>query len=279
MTTKPNETAGARASGPNTNFRHPNEAVIRLTEKRASATGLADQIGRAIVSGQYEAGALLPNEQIMLERFAVSRTALREAYSKLTAKGLVHARPRVGTSVLPRIEWNMLDQDVLAWHLQTKGAADIADDLYQIRRMIEPAAAELAATTRTDADMARIEAAFAAMKVNSGDQETLVEADFRFHVAILTATHNGFISAFSALIRAAMLATFDLSWRGAEVIKDHRLQQHGDVAAAIRAGDARLARATMEQLLDQSMDDVRGGISAVGNDKTVSRVSTKREQP
>jgi len=273
MGSKEKESVGAKAQ-----FHFPNETVFRLTEKRASATGLTDQIGRAIISGQYEAGALLPNEQAMLDRFGVSRTALREAYSKLTAKGLVHARPRVGTSVQPRAEWNMLDQDVLAWHLQTMGADEIADDLYRIRRMIEPAAAELAASTRTDEDMALIDATFAAMQTNSGDQETLVESDFAFHVAILTATHNGFISAFSALIRAAMLATFDLSWRGAEVIKDQRLQQHGDVATAIRQGNAHLARVTMEQLLDQSMEDVRSAINVVGTGASVTPAKKKRER-
>lgn len=263
MTSRQNNDGIGQISGKTTPFRAPSDTVARLTEKRASATGLADQIGRGIVSGQYVAGSLLPNEQIMLEHFGVSRTALREAYSKLAAKSLVYARPRVGTAVLPRIEWNMLDQDVLAWHLQTMDAADIAKDLYEIRRMVEPSAAEMAALSRTDADLERIDASFAAMQANSSDQESLVEADFAFHVAILKATQNGFISAFSALIRAAMLATFDLSWRGAEVIKDQRLQQHGDVADAIRAGDSRLARRAMEQLLDQSMDDVRNVVRGV----------------
>lgn len=232
-----------------------------MSDNRTSTSGLADQIGRSIISGEYEPQSLLPAEPDMLERFGVSRTALREAYSKLTAKGLVHARPRVGTSVQPRSAWNMLDQDVLAWHLQTMAAGDLAKDLYQIRRMIEPSAAEIAATTRTPDHMAQIDAAFAAMQSNAAHPSALIEADFAFHVAILTATQNGFIGAFSALIRAAMLSTFEMSWRGAEVIKDKRLQQHGDVANAIRKGKPTLARRAMEDLLDQSIEDLRCAIA------------------
>ncbi|MBX2853346.1 MAG: FadR family transcriptional regulator [Rhodobacteraceae bacterium] len=219
-------------------------------------SGLVDQIGREIISGGFAAGSLLPNEAEMRDRYSISRTALREAYSKLMAKGLVSARPKVGTSVRPRAHWNMLDQDVLSWHLQTVPAEDIAADLYTLRRMIEPATAELAAKIRTDQDMEKIAAAFEAMKANATQEGPLIEADFSFHLAILNATRNPFINAFSALIRAAMVSTFELSWRGAEVIKDQRLAQHGDVVDAIRAQDSATARAAMELLLDESIEDV-----------------------
>jgi GntR family galactonate operon transcriptional repressor len=221
-----------------------------------TVSNLANFIGRDIVAGVFEENGLLPNESSMRERYSVSRTALREAYSKLTAKGLVTARPKVGTSVRNRVHWNMLDQDVLAWHLQTIPAEEIASDLYELRRMIEPGAAELAAEIRTDSDVEKIEEAFERMKKNSRSEADLVEADFSFHVAILNATRNPFINAFSALIRAAMISTFELSWRAAEVIKEQRLAQHGEVAAAIREQNPQLARQRMEQLLDDSMEDV-----------------------
>lgn len=233
----------------------PDHSVLTL-DPTLTASSLVNQIGRDIVSGLFPEDSLLPNEAAMRERYAVSRTALREAYSKLTAKGLVSARPKVGTSVRPRVDWNMLDQDVLAWHLQTVSPEEIAADLYALRRMIEPGAAELAAMLRTPADVEGIYSAFRQMQENATSEAALVEADFAFHVSILNATRNPFINAFSALIRAAMISTFELSWRGAEVIKEQRLNQHRDVADAIRDQDAPLARRRMEMLLDDSIQDV-----------------------
>ena len=245
------------------NFEHFRAEQNSLYQNgRTAGAGLLHRIGREIVSGVYLEGALMPNEATMREKYAVSRTSLREAYSKLTAKGLISARPKVGTSVRTRDNWNMLDPEVLVWHLQTVPAEEIAADLYALRRMVEPSASEMAAERRTDADMADIDAAFAAMKANASHENQLVDADFQFHLAILNATKNPFINAFSALIHAAMISTFELSWRGAEVIKDQRLAQHGAVADAIRHQEAAKARTLMEELLDDSMNDVSGALKS-----------------
>lgn len=241
-------------------FRDEQNALYQDT--RSSASSLLHRIGREIVGGSFLAGELMPNEATMRERYAVSRTSLREAYSKLTAKGLISARPKVGTRVRTRDHWNMLDPDVLVWHLQTVPAEEIAADLYALRRMVEPSASEMAAAQRTDEDMTDIDAAFTAMKANAGNENQLVDADFQFHLAILNATKNPFINAFSALIRAAMISTFELSWRGAEIIKDQRLAQHGAVADAIRDQEPARARVLMEELLDESIKDVSGALKS-----------------
>lgn len=221
---------------------------------------IVDLIGRDIVSGHFPPDSRLPQEDAMRRRYAVSRTALREAYSKLTAKGLVAARPKVGTSVRPQSAWNMLDPEVLAWHLQTRPAGAIARDLYVLRRMLEPPASALAATMRDDEALAAIRTAYADMQERAGSEVGLIEADLRFHISILAATGNHFIGAFSALIHAAMVSTFSISWRGAVGIQKERLEQHGDVLDAISRGDPELARARMERLLDDSLEDVREAI-------------------
>lgn len=225
-----------------------------------TVSNLANQIGLDIVAGVFAERALLPAETDMRDRYSVSRTALREAYSKLTAKGLVIARPKVGTSVRARMHWNMLDQDVLAWHLQTVPPREIFADLFELRRMIEPAAAERAAAIRTEEDIALIETALDGMMASSGTD--LVAADFDFHVAVLGATRNPFINAFSGLIKAAMLSAFEISWSGAEMkLKHHRLLQHGDVAREIRDRNAPGARAAMQQLLDDSIGDIHEALA------------------
>lgn len=224
---------------------------------------IVDRIGRDIVSGHFPSDSRLPDETAMRQRYAVSRTALREAYSKLTAKGLVAARPKVGTSVRPQSAWNMLDSDVLAWHLQTRPAGTIAHDLYVLRRMLEPPASALAASMRDDDALLEIENAYADMQARAGSEVDLIEADLRFHIAILAATKNHFIGAFSALIHAAMVSTFSISWRGAVGLQVKRLKQHGDVLDAIARRDPELARTHMERLLDDSIQDVR---EAIGED-------------
>ena len=81
----------------------------------------------------------------MRSRFAVSRTALREAYSVLAAKGLILPRPKIGTRVRPKADWNMLDPEVLTWHLEAVPNEEFISELYTLRHMIEPEAAALAA--------------------------------------------------------------------------------------------------------------------------------------
>lgn len=246
----------------------PKPSVKTAFEERVSSylggsapnSNLISTLGRDIVSGSFPPNEVLPVEAVMLKRYSVSRTALREAYSKLTAKGLLTARPKVGTSVRPRTYWNMLDADVLNWHLQTMPAGALAADLYALRRMVEPGAAELAAAMRTENDLIQIEDALRDMERNASHEQELIEADLRFHLAILKATQNQFINAFSALIHAAMISTFKLSWRGAEVMKTTRLAQHAAVAEAIRAADQAEARRRMEELLDDSIKDLAEGL-------------------
>lgn len=236
---------------------HADEIGVRMRDaKSTNSTQLVNLIGCEIVKGGFQPGSRLPDEATMLARYSVSRTALRETYGKLTAKGLIHARPKVGTRVRPQADWNMLDSEVLTWHLQTMPPETLATDLYALRRMVEPSAAALAAEARSDEALEQIAAAYAEMKACSEGGGDLIDADFRFHLAILSATQNHFIGAFSSLIRAAMISTFRLSWRGAAEIQDARLFQHENVLEAIRQRNPDLARKAMEELLDDSIKDV-----------------------
>ena len=218
---------------------------------------LSNALGREIVSGVYPPGSLLPSESEMRARFSVSRTALREAYSVLAAKALIVARPRVGTRVRPKTDWNMLDPDVLGWHLQAVPTEDFVDDLYALRQIVEPAAAALAASARSPATIDRIATAYADMERFKDGAGDLIAADLQFHLAILEATGNHFIGALGSLIHTALLGTFKLSWEGAARIQDDRLCQHRAIFEAIRDGSPERARERMNDLLRDSINDVR----------------------
>ena len=98
-------------------------AEVTMTLESLGASSLkihlrvGDQLGLAIMRGEYPPGSLLPTEARLCEMLGVSRTAMREAIRGLIAKGLVESRPKLGTRVRDPEYWNHLDQDVLRWQL------------------------------------------------------------------------------------------------------------------------------------------------------------------
>jgi GntR family transcriptional regulator, galactonate operon transcriptional repressor len=218
---------------------------------------LAAALGGEIIAGVYPPGSRLPNEAVLLERFKVSRPTLREAFRVLAAKGLIVSRQKVGTSVRPKSDWNMLDPDFLAWHLRTALNEDFVNDLFQLRQMVEPQAAYLAAQSRDPAALERISAAYADMESAQGVNDDVTAADLRFHQAILDATGNLFIGALGGLIDTALVGTFQLGWRAEASIRDDRLHQHRAVLKAITEGHADEALERMVELLRDSVADVR----------------------
>ncbi|HYG90962.1 MAG TPA: FadR/GntR family transcriptional regulator [Azospirillum sp.] len=229
---------------------------IAGTYSRRSLHGrVAHDLGARIAGGDYAPGSVLPSEAVLGASFGVSRTVLREAVKVLAAKGLVEARPKVGTRVRPRSDWNMLDPDVLAWQCAVGDLAGLAEDLLEIRRVVEPQAAAMAASRATDAEIRGIAEAFAAM-AGAPDAETSVEPDVRFHVAIMEATHNAFLRPLGALIRVALRASFRLS-KSSPGAHERSLPDHEAVLDAIRARDDEAARNAMRVLLDRTAEDIR----------------------
>ena len=112
---------------------------------------IATQLGTAILSGEYQPGDCLEGEIEQSLAMGVSRTAYREAMRFLIAKGLLESRPKAGTHVTPRHRWNLLDPDVLAWMFTRRPDPHFVRDLFELRGIVEPAAAALAAQRRTQA--------------------------------------------------------------------------------------------------------------------------------
>ena len=115
---------------------------------------IADEIGSSIVCGQRAVGSLLPKEKDSRADFGVSRTAYREAVRMLVAKGLVESRPKVGTHVTHRRRWQVLDPDVLRWALHSGPSLTFIQELFELREILEPHAAELAARRRSIGQLA-----------------------------------------------------------------------------------------------------------------------------
>jgi GntR family transcriptional regulator, galactonate operon transcriptional repressor len=225
--------------------------------ERNIRTSLAERLGREIVSGVYAPGSLLPSAAEVCARFSVSRTALREAYSVLTAKAMIVARPKIGTRVRPKADWNMLDPEVLSWHLESTPTESFVAELFVLRQMVEPEAAALAAREHSRATIERIEDAYGRMDQFKDGAGDLIGADLDFHMSILEGTGNHFLAALGGLIRTSLECTFELSWEGASKIHDDRLYQHRGILEAIRDGFPELAKTRMTELLRDSIGDVR----------------------
>ncbi len=220
----------------------------RLYPSRALHAQVAHEIGRRIVAGEIGEGENLPREAELAKQFDVSRQAVREALKVLAAKGLVAPRRRTGTTVLPRSVWNLLDPDVLAWHAPGHISPDFLLDLIELRRVIEPAAAALAARRADPERLARLEGALAAMRANSDDVPAFLEADTEFHTAMLSATGNTLFERLSNIIRPALEMALAPQAQSATSF-NLAIEQHSAVYDAIARGDSEAARRSMEEIL------------------------------
>ncbi len=244
--------------------------------RRDVSEHVAYAIGRRIVTGLYPPGALLPTEHDLCGALGVSRPALREGFRLLGARGMIAGRRKVGTQVRPRADWNMLDAQVLAWHLEQEPSDAYVSRLFEARMVVEPAAAALAARRGGQAEIAAIAAAYLQMcraqaathpgSTLDADPDEVTEtvaADLRFHVAILAAADNLFLSSFGAVIGSSLTAAFRLNWRSHASAPELSLAQHEAVLAAIRDGDADRAASRMRALLESAGEDARQALARV----------------
>ncbi|NBB83993.1 MAG: FCD domain-containing protein [Alphaproteobacteria bacterium] len=227
----------------------------RTYSRRSRHGRVAYEIGRRILRGDWAPGSTLPTEAELGADLGVSRSALREAIKMLAAKGLVETRPKIGTRVRAREQWHMLDPDVLAWRAAAQDVEVLARELLTVRKVVEPAAAAIAAARASDGEIAAIEAALADMAAASDDPEAAVVPDVRLHLAIIGATHNEFLVSLGALTETAMAASIELSTSSEGAVAD-ALPAHRAVVEAIRARDPEGARAAMERLLDLTEIDI-----------------------
>ncbi|WP_079170085.1 FadR/GntR family transcriptional regulator [Mangrovactinospora gilvigrisea] len=187
--------------------------------------------------------------------FGVSLTVIREALRVLSAKGLVAARQRRGTFVRPRAEWNLLDADVVRWRMAGGEGSALLGDLAEMRALVEPSAARLAAERRTDADLEALEEALAAM-ASAKQPDGAAAADAEFHRALQAATGNEMLARLHSLLEPALRARDTLvhSSSGGE---DDPVPGHRAVLDAVRARDADAAARAMAELLAHAEHDAR----------------------
>lgn len=220
---------------------------------------IADRLGIAILSGEYAPGDTLSGEVAFSEALDISRSAYREAVRVLIAKGLVESRPKAGTRVLPRNRWNLLDPDVLAWAFSGEPDIGFVRSLFELRAIVEPAAARLAAERRDEADLQAMAKALAAMHRHTLATDAGRAADRDFHDAVLRATRNDALVVLSASIGAAVSWTTQFKQRTRDLPRNP-LPDHVLVHDAIAAGDPDAAGRAMRTLVDLALEDTRSAM-------------------
>jgi len=213
-----------------------------------------------IVTGVIPVGTQLDVEDLGTNA-GVSRTVVREALKVLEAKGLVQARPRWGTRVRDRADWNMLDPDLMSWLGETEIEEEFLEELTAVREAVEPAAARLAAEHCGPDDRIRMQEAFDsfARAAGSAGLESIVDADVGFHVSILQASGNRFFWQMAPLLATALRGRDRLVLRAPGKRRPRQLMvaEHDAVLQAILDGQGDAAEQLMRALVSRAASDAR----------------------
>lgn len=235
---------------------------------------IADEIGSSILCGRRAVGSLLPKEMDAAVDLGISRTAYREAIRLLAAKGLVEARPKVGTHVTDRHRWQVLDPDVLRWAFQSGPSLTFIQELFELREIIEPHAAELAARRRSMEQLALMGHALDKMARHGLATAEGRAADQQFHEEIMIATGNHALMTLSASICAAIHWTTVLKHQSAKPPRD-AIPDHRKLYDAIVDSDAARAAEAAKELIKLALEDTRASLVAVADETSLKRKGRK----
>lgn len=217
-------------------------------------SGIAHDLGVAIVSGRMPPGTPLLSEERFSAEHNVSRGAYREAIRVLAAKGLVQNRVKSSTLVTERSRWSMLDLDVLGWMFEAGPDTEFLRGIFELRGIVEPSAAALAAVRRTSRQLAQMGHALEEMGHHGLLSVEGRAADKTFHLLILEATRNEPLMTLSTSIAAAIEWTTRFARDKRKQTRDP-MPDHHAVYAAFVAGDGPAAAAAMSSLIENAFAD------------------------
>lgn len=212
-------------------------------------------IASEILSGSYAVGSTLPSENDLCTEHGVSRTVIREALKTLAAKGLVLSRPRIGTVVCERENWNIIDPQVLEWHAPHSIDPKLFDSILETRRAIEPLVAELAASRASLQEIADLEAAWKGMEAAGSDVGRFARSDAAFHQVLYAACHNPIFRQIGGLIETALNFALETTANSVDR-RDEAVKVHFGVVEALRMRDGAAARKAANEILDLAARDL-----------------------
>lgn len=240
---------------------------------------LSDQVAEALAnqirSGRLVAGNKLPTEALLVAQFAVSRTVVREALSRLKSLGLVESRQGSGVYV------NEAGFSPLNFDAKSSRSKQAVVQMVEVRRALEGEVAALAAQRRTQADIARIRKSIALLDKavhNGGDG---VDEDVQYHRAIAHAARNPFLIStleyLGQFLRGATQVTRANEARRADFARQV-LIEHALIVKAIEAGDAKAARKAATAHMDNAIARIEKADPAFWKQTRVQQASAQLRQ-
>ena len=212
---------------------------------------IVEQIEQRILEGELKPGDKLPSERELCEQFNVSRTVVREAIRALREKGLVDIQPGRGTFITNDTSEAMKSSLGFIFKVgQGKGL----EDLVQVRAILEPEIAALAAENANEGDLTELQYAINIMDELLDDADKFIEADQNFHLILANATHN-------TIVPLLIDPIVDLLWEHRKHIFDNTggakrgQNHHKKILEAVKAGDAEAAREAMRAHMKQIRED------------------------
>jgi GntR family transcriptional regulator, transcriptional repressor for pyruvate dehydrogenase complex len=226
------------------------ETVIELVARRIEAL---------VRAGDLRRGSRLPSEPRLAGMLGVSRASLREALKGLVFLGLLKARPGDGTYLQPSL--TSMASRHLQWMLLLQEIKYL--ELYELREILEPAAAQLAARRATRDDLEQMKAALDGMKRSTADAETFIRYELEFHGAITRAAKNGAMQSTMQMMYGALsegrhrVLPFvpDIQEHWARHERIYQLIASGDATGARRAVTADVKYA--EKLLEENLQGLQ----------------------
>jgi DNA-binding FadR family transcriptional regulator len=215
-----------------------------------------DHLGTAICGGELRPGMVL-NIDDLVDRYAVSRSVVREVLRVLASIGFIETRRRVGVMIRPNDAWNVFDPQVIRWRLASSGRIAQLRSITELRTAVEPHAALLAAERVGHDEASDLVGLAAKMWAagKAGDEARFLELDIEFHRRVLVASGN------EMFVRLQDLVAEVLTGRHQHHLMPHHpheqaLQLHAEVAQAIQRRDGERARQAMVQLMEQAFGEM-----------------------
>ena len=224
------------------------QSVLQNLQGQRLHEAIVQRFHALIQQGTLEHGAKLPAERVLAEQLKVSRSSVREAIRTLELQGLAVSKQGSGTFI------NTQSLNAVATLMTSSlGEGLEADearlhDIFEVRHLLEPQLAALAAQRATPEDVERLSSILVEQQRQIMEGETGVDADTEFHFALATATHNAalvkVVSAVEDVLRQSRDQSLQQPGRPQRSLDSHR-----EILAMVRAGDHQGARSAMEHHL------------------------------
>ena len=241
------------------------EPVFASGRSRLHGT-LAHRIASDIIRNVLPPGVLLPREESAGECFGVSRSVYREALRTLAAKGMVTSQPKVGSKVAPRSTWHSLDPSLLEWRFEIAPTEPFIRDLFELRKIVEPSAAALAAMRREDQDISRLADALSRMARTNPRTGAWLNAIVAFHHELLGSGRNEALYALWPAIQTTLRWSIRLQMMLPTLTLAHDpVADHARVFEKIASQNAAGALTETALLIDAALSDTLTNMQRLGS--------------